>query len=104
MWIVPSKKVIGAGEAMAVSRTCFHSSVHSRERETASRSRSMSSFTPAIPSSVGIRASICRVTSSMWASVTSLTFLGEVTPMEGTPSFFEYQAIQSWTSRHWFVL
>jgi len=58
MWIVPSKKVIGRG-GYGRLEDCFHSSVHSRERETVSRSRSMSSFTPAIPSSVGIRASIC---------------------------------------------
>jgi len=64
----------------------------------------MSSLFPEISSSAGTRAAICRETSSMWASVTSLTFLGEVMPMEGTPSSLEYQANQSWTSRHWLVL
>ena len=59
MSVVPSKKVMGAGLAAAVSRIFFHSSEHSRERATV-RFRSFSSnFFPAIFSSGGISASSC---------------------------------------------
>ena len=104
MWIVPSKKVIGAGECLAVSSTSFHSSLHWRDRATVSRSRSMSSRAPEIASSVGTSASICRATSSTRLSPTSTTFFGLEMPIAGTPNSLAYQPNQSCTSRHWLVL
>ena len=87
MWMVPSKKVNGVGECFAVSSTSFHTSLHTRERATVSRRRSMSSRVPLIASSVGTSAWIWRATSSTRLSVTSTTFFGLDMPIAGTPQF-----------------
>jgi hypothetical protein len=104
MWMVPSKKVSGAGECIAVSSTSRQISLQRRDSATVSRRRSMSSRAPTMASSGATRASIWRATSSTSPSVTSLTFFGLEMPSAGTPSSRAYQPNQSCTSRHWLVL